>query len=111
MSLNRAVVIGDVGDDLRLRHLPSGEAAFSVAADKLFQGESRKRLEWHRIVAIGSLAETCSKRLKAGPQIYVEGQLGIHEFVTSDRPGPSDQTAILAPKVQILGAPATSLKR
>ena len=106
MSLNQAVVIGDVGDDLMLRQKPSGEAelSFSVVTDESFQGESRKRLEWHRVVAIGSLAETCSKRLKAGTQIYVEGRLGSHEFATSNQPGLRDQVAIFAWKVQVLGA-------
>ena len=106
MSFNQAVLIGDVGDDLRLRQQPSGEAelSFSVATDESFQGEPRKRLEWHRVVAIGSLAETCSKRLKAGTQIYVEGQLGSHKFAMSNQPGRPEQVAILASKVQVLGA-------
>ena len=106
MSFNQAVVIGDVSDDLTLRQRPSGEAelSFSVTTDESFRGESRKRLEWHRVVAIGSLAEICSKRVKAGTQIYVEGQLSSQEFATSNQPGLRAQVAILAWKVQVLGA-------
>ena len=77
MSLNRAMVIGNLGRDPVLRNLPSGQPAvwFSIATDESFtdkQGEKQGRVEWHHIVAFGKLAETCNLYLKKGRQVYVE---------------------------------------
>ena len=71
MSLNRAMVIGTLGNDPALRHLPTGqpEISFSVVTDESFKGERRERLESHRVVAVGRLAETCSQHLKKGGQV------------------------------------------
>ena len=72
MSLNRAMVIGNLGADPELRHLPSGQAftGFSVATDESFadkQGQKQERVEWHHIVGFGNLAESCSQYLRKGP--------------------------------------------
>ena len=78
MSLNRAMVIGNLGGDPVLRNLPSGQPAvgFSIATDESFtdkEGQKQERVEWHQIVAFGKLAETCHQYLKKGRQVYVEG--------------------------------------
>jgi single-strand DNA-binding protein len=74
MSLNRATVIGNLGGDPELRHLPTGQpvVGFSIATDESFtdkEGQRQKRVEWHNIVAFGKLADTCGKYLKKGRQV------------------------------------------
>ena len=81
MSLNRAMVIGNLGGDPVLRNLPSGQPAvgFSIATDESFtdkQGQKQERVEWHQIVAFGKLAETCN----SVPQ---EGTAGLRRRASS----------------------------
>jgi single-strand DNA-binding protein len=81
MSLNRATIIGYLGNDPELRNLPtSGQpvASFAVATDVSFtdkNGGRQERVDWHQVVVYGKLAETCHKYLSKGRQIYVEGRL------------------------------------
>ena len=79
MSLNRAMVIGNLGGDPALRTLPSGQpvVGFSIATDESFidqRGQKQDRVEWHQIVAFGRLAEVCNEYLKKGRQVYVESR-------------------------------------
>jgi single-strand DNA-binding protein len=109
MSLNRATVIGNLGEDPELRHLPSGQPAvgFSIATDDSFtdkEGHKQERVEWHHIVAFGKLAETCSQYLKRGRQVYVEGRLRTREFEARNNGGTRQRTEIVASRVQFLGA-------
>jgi single-strand DNA-binding protein len=85
MSLNRAMVIGNLGSDPVLRNLPGGQAVvgFSIATDESFtdkQGEKQERTDWHRIVAFGRLADTCERFLSKGRQVYVEGRLTTRQY-------------------------------
>jgi single-strand DNA-binding protein len=110
MSLNRAMVIGNLGADPELRHLPSGQAftGFSVATDESFadkQGQKQERVEWHHIVAFGNLAESCSQYLRKGRQVYVEGRLRTREFDAKNNGGKRHRTEIIASRVQFLGSP------
>jgi single-strand DNA-binding protein len=81
MSLNRATIIGYLGQDLELRNLPtSGQpvVSFAGATDESFtdkDGNRQERVDWRRVVVYGKLAETCHKYLSKGRQIYVEGPL------------------------------------
>ena len=110
MSLNRAMLIGNLGGDPELRSLPSGQAVvgFSVATDEVYtdkQGQKQGRVEWHNVVAFGKLAETCNEYLKKGRQIYVEGRLRTREFETKNNGGKRHRTEIVATRVQFLGVP------
>jgi single-strand DNA-binding protein len=112
MSLNRATVIGNLGGDPELRHLPSGQPAvgFSIATDESFtnrEGQKQERVEWHQIVAFGKLAETCHQYLRKGRQVYVEGRLRTREFESKNTGGKRQKTEIIASRVQFLGAPPT----
>jgi single-strand DNA-binding protein len=75
MSLNKVMVIGHLGQDPELRHLPtSGQpvASFSVATDEGFtdkDGQRQERTEWFHIVVFGKLGETCKEYLKKGRQV------------------------------------------
>src|SRR5712692_4712479 len=81
MSLNGVTLIGHLGQDPELRHLPtSGQpvASFSVATDEAHtdkQGQRQERVDWHNIVVFGKAAESCKEYLKQGRQVYVEGRL------------------------------------
>jgi single-strand DNA-binding protein len=110
MSLNRVMVIGNLGGDPVLRNLPGGQAAvrFSLATDESFsdkQGHKQERVEWHQIVAYGKLAQVCHEYLKKGRQVYVEGRLRTREFEAKNNGGKRQRTEIVAFRVQFLGAP------
>src|SRR5216684_1351394 len=114
MSLNRATIIGYLGQDLELRNLPtSGQpvVSFAVAIDESFtdkDGNRQERVDWHRVVVYGKLAETCGKYLSKGREIYVEGRLRTREYEARDNGGKRYRTEIIAQRVQFLG-PRTDL--
>src|SRR5215472_9596746 len=75
MSLNRVMMIGNLGQDPEIRYTPSGLPLvnFSVATDEPCvdkEGKRQGRVEWHRIVVIGKLALTCNEYLKKGRQVF-----------------------------------------
>ena len=75
MSLNRATLIGHLGQDPELRHLStSGQpvASFSIATDEAYtdkQGQRQERVDWHNIVVFGKAAESCKQYLKKGREV------------------------------------------
>ncbi len=109
MSLNRVTIIGHLGQDPELRYLPtSGQpvTGFSVATDESFTGRDgnrQERVEWHNIVVFGKLAETCTKYLAKGRQVYVEGRLRTREFEGKNGGGKRQRAEIVAQRVQFLG--------
>jgi single-strand DNA-binding protein len=108
MSLNRATIIGYLGQDLELRNLPTNGqpvVSFAVATDERFtdkDGNRQERVDWHRVVVYGKLAETCHKYLSKGRQIYVEGRLRTREYEARDNGGKRYRTEIIAQRVQFL---------
>jgi single-strand DNA-binding protein len=86
MSLNRIAIIGHLGQDPELRYLStSGQpvTGFSVATAENFTGKDgnrQERVQWHNIVVFGKLAETCTKYLGKGRQVYVEGRFRTRDF-------------------------------
>ena len=92
MSINKAIVVGNLGGDPEVRVLPSGQnvANFSVATKARFtnrNGERQDRTEWHRIVAFGQLADNCERMLSKGRQVYVEGRLQTRQYKAKDGSG------------------------
>jgi single-strand DNA-binding protein len=116
MSLNRATLIGHLGQDLELRYLPtSGQpvTAFSVATDESFtdkDGQRQERTDWHQIVVYGKAAENCHKYLAKGREVYVEGRLRTREYEARDNGGKRQRTEIIASRVQFLGTPPANAK-
>jgi len=89
MSMNKILVIGNLGGDPEMRYTPNGQAvtSFSVATNYRYttaDGERRDETEWFRISAWGRLAETCNQFLTKGRQIYVEGRLRSRSYETRD---------------------------
>ena len=106
MSFNRATLIGNLGDDLALQVHPTGqpEVRFSVGIDEAFRGEIQHHVEWHHVVAVGKLAETCCQHLRKGGLVYVEGELRSRKPEGADDKSRHHYTVIFASRVQFLGA-------
>jgi single-strand DNA-binding protein len=86
MSVNKVIVIGNLGANPHIRALPLGQkvAKFSLATTERFtnrDGVKQERTEWHRIVAFGRLADTTERFLRKGPA-------GLHRGSTHDPPVP-----------------------
>ncbi len=106
MSLNKAMIIGRLGNDPEVRYAQSGTAMgnFNLATNESWMdksGQRQEKTEWHRIVVFGKQAENCAKYLKKGRQAYVEGRLQTREW--EDRDGNKRTTTeIVAQTVQFL---------
>jgi single-strand DNA-binding protein len=107
MSVNKAILVGNLGKDPELRYTPSGTAVctFSLATTDRFknkQGEQQERTEWHNIVVWAGLAEICGKYLAKGKQVYIEGRIQNRSY--DDRDGNKRYiTEIVANEMQMLG--------
>jgi single-strand DNA-binding protein len=112
MSVNKVIVIGNLGANPQVRTLPnSGQnvANFSLATTAQFKdrnGEQQKRTEWHRVVAFGKLADTCQQFLTKGRQVYVEGRLTTRQYEAKDGSGKRSRTEIIALQMRMLGTRA-----
>ncbi len=90
-SLNKVMLIGRLGGKPELTYLPQTERAvakFTLATNERYfkpdTNESSDRVEWHKIVAWGKLAEFCEKYLDQGKQIYLEGKLRTRNWQDKD---------------------------
>ena len=84
-SLNKVILIGNLGQDPEARFTPSGTAVtnLSVATNESWKdqnGEMQDRTEWHRVVMYGRMAETATEYMKKGQMVYVEGRLNTREW-------------------------------
>ena len=84
-SLNKVILIGNLGQDPEARFTPQGTAVtnLSVATNESWKdqsGEMQDRTEWHRIVMYGRMAETASEYMKKGQMVYIEGRLHTREW-------------------------------
>jgi single-strand DNA-binding protein len=84
-SVNKAILIGNLGKDPELRYTSGGVAvaSFSVATNESWkdpEGNTQERTQWHNIVAWRKLAEICGEYLKKGSRIYLEGRLQYRSY-------------------------------
>jgi single-strand DNA-binding protein len=112
MSVNKVILVGNLGRDPETRYTGSGQAVcnFSIATSETFKdrnGERQKRTEWHKIVVWGKLAEICQQYLKKGAQIFIEGKIQSREW--QDKEG-NKRTSfeIVARDMRMLGSRAES---
>lgn len=106
-SVNKVILIGNLGKDPEVRYMPSGEAIanISVATTDSWKdksGEKQEKTEWHRVSFFGKLAEIVGEYLKKGSQVYVEGRLQTRKW--QDKEGQDKYTTeIVADRMQMLG--------
>lgn len=107
-SVNKVILVGNLGRDPETRFLPSGEAVanISIATTDTWKdkaGEKQERTEWHRVAFFGKLAEIAGEYLKKGSQVYVEGSLRTRKW--QDKDGQEKYTTeIIADRMQMLGS-------
>ena len=107
-SVNKVILIGNLGKDPELRYTPSGQpvATFSLATTERWNdrnGQRQDRTEWHTVVAWGKLGELVNQYLKKGRSAYIEGRITTRSW--DDKDGNKRyKTEIVASQVQFLGA-------
>ncbi|MCA9758657.1 MAG: single-stranded DNA-binding protein [Candidatus Eisenbacteria bacterium] len=109
-SINKVILIGNLGTDPEIRHTSGGQAVcnFRIATNESWGGrdgqERQERTEWHNIVAWGRLAEICNEYLRKGKQVYLEGRLQTRQW--EDKDGVKRYTTeIVAQNMMMLGGP------
>ena len=108
-SVNKCIIVGNLGKDPELRFMPSGDAVtnITVATTDRYKdkqtGETKEVTEWHRISFFGKLAEIAGQYLKKGSQVYIEGALRTRKY--TDKDGVEKYaTEIRADSMQMLGS-------
>jgi single-strand DNA-binding protein len=110
MSVNKVIVVGNLGADPVVRALPNAGqnvANFSIASTERFtdrSGNQQARTEWFRVVAFGKLADTCERFLSKGRQVYVEGRLSTRSYEAKDGSGKRTRTEVIARQIRFLGS-------
>lgn len=89
VSVNRIIIIGNLGSDPEMRFTPNGRpvTSFSVATNRRYttsEGERREETEWFTVVTWARLAEQCNQYLTKGRLVYVEGRLRTHTWEGQD---------------------------
>ena len=108
-SVNKVILVGNLGKDPDVRYLPDGGAVVNLALatsnswkDKN-TGEKREETEWHRVVIYGRLAEIAGEYCKKGRPVYIEGRLKTRKW--QDQSGVDKYTTeIIADQMQLLGS-------
>ena len=109
-SVNKVILVGNLGRDPEMRYLPSGEAVANLAiatTDKYKDktGQMVEATEWHRVSFFGRTAEVCGQYLKKGSQVYVEGSIRTRKY--TDKEGIEKYaTEIRGDRMQMLGSRA-----
>jgi len=107
-SVNKVILVGNLGADPEVRYLPSGDAVANIRLattdrykDKA-SGENKEVTEWHRVSFFGRLAEIVSEYLKKGSSVYIEGRIRTRKWQAQDG---TDRysTEIVADQMQMLG--------
>jgi len=106
-SVNKVILVGNLGRDPEVRYLPSGDpvANVTIATSSRYKnkaGEMVEETEWHRVTFFGRLAEIASQYLKKGRPVYVEGRIKTRKY--TDKDGQEKYaTDIIASEMQLLG--------
>lgn len=88
-SLNKAMIIGNLGQDPEVRYTQNNTAVatLSIATSERYRdsnGDTQERTEWHRVVAWGKTAEICQSYLKKGSKVYIEGPIQTRSWEDKD---------------------------
>ena len=107
MSVNKVILVGNLGRDPEVRHTQTGKAVanFTLATSRKWRdkdGQQQEQTEWHKIVAWDRLAEICTEYLSKGRQVYIEGRLQTRDW--EDKEGNKRWTTeIVALDMKMLG--------
>jgi single-strand DNA-binding protein len=107
MSVNKVILIGNLGKDPEVRYTANGKAVarFSLATSEVWndaEGNRQERTEWHNIIVWGKQGETCGQYLAKGRQAYIEGSIRSRSY--DDKNGQKRYiTEIVAQRVRFLG--------
>jgi len=108
-SVNKVILIGNLGRDPETRYMPNGEAVtnITIATTETWKdkasGEKQEKTEWHRVTFYRRLAEIAGEYLKKGSQVYVEGRLETRKW--QDKEGKDRYTTeIIANEMKMLGS-------
>ncbi|MCK9510622.1 MAG: single-stranded DNA-binding protein [Pigmentiphaga sp.] len=108
-SVNKVILVGNLGRDPEVRYSPEGAAICNVSIATTSQwkdrntGERREETEWHRVVFYNRLAEIAGEYLKKGRSVYVEGRLKTRKWQDKDTGADRYSTEIVADQMQMLG--------
>lgn len=106
-SVNKVILVGNLGADPELKHTPSNRALCNlrIATTEVFKdksGQRQEKTEWHRVTVWGDQAENCSKYLSKGRSVYIEGRLQTRSY---DKDGQKHYaTDVVADRVVFLGS-------
>jgi single-strand DNA-binding protein len=107
-SVNKVILIGNLGRDPETRYLPNGDAVtnISIATTETWKdknGEKQEKTEWHRVALYRRLAEIAGEYLKKGSQVFIEGRLETRKW--TDKEGKERYTTeIIAGEMKMLGS-------
>lgn len=108
-SVNKVILVGNLGKDPEVRYTASGDAAcsFSIATTESWKdkqsGEKKEKTEWHNISMFGKLAEIAGQYLKKGSQVYLEGRLETRKW--QDKEGKDRYTTeVKVSEMKMLGS-------
>ena len=109
MSVNKAILIGNLGRDPELKYTPGGQAVatFSLATTERWTGQDGQKNEktvWHNIVAWGRQAELAKEYLRKGRQVYVEGRIDNRSYDKKDGSGKAYVSEVVAQIIRFLGS-------
>jgi len=107
-SVNKVILIGNLGADPETRYLPSGDAVTNIriATSEKWKdksGDQQEHTEWHRIAFFGKLAEIAGEYLKKGSPVYVEGRIRTRKWQDKESGQDRYSTEIVADRMQLLG--------
>jgi len=115
-GVNKVIIVGNLGADPELRHLPSGGAVANlrVATSEQWKdkqtGETQERTEWHRITLYNRLGEIAGEYLRKGSKVYIEGSIRTNKW--QDQNGQDRYTTeIIASTMQLLDSKGGSSAR
>ncbi|MBB6576147.1 single-strand DNA-binding protein [Comamonas odontotermitis] len=109
-SVNKVIIVGNLGRDPEIRTFPSGDqvANVTIATTDRWRdkntGENKEATEWHRVVFNGRLAEIVGQYLRKGSQVYVEGSLRTRKWTDQATGQERYATEIRADTMQMLGS-------
>lgn len=108
-SVNKVILVGNLGRDPEVRYSPEGAAICNVSIATTSQwkdrnsGEKREETEWHRVVFYNRLAEIAGEFLKKGRSVYIEGRIKTRKYQDKKTGTDRYSTEIVAEQMQLLG--------